>query len=96
MPTVSDESAIHAFVSGQVQGVFFRDTARRRAAEWGLQGWVRNLPDGRVELFAQGEDQAVRRLEGWLREGPRGAVVEGVDVKWVEGDPSLTGFQLRR
>jgi acylphosphatase len=88
-------SAIHAFVSGQVQGVFFRDTARRRAGQMGLQGWVRNLPDGRVELFAQGEDEAVRRLERWLHEGPRGAEVEGVEVRPAAEDPSLAGFEMR-
>lgn len=87
--------AIHAFVSGRVQGVFFRDTARRRARELGLQGWVRNLPDGRVELFAQGGDEAVRRLERWLQEGPRGAEVEGVEVKPAAEDSSLAGFEVR-
>lgn len=94
MPAVS-VSAIHAFVSGQVQGVFFRDTARRRAGALGLQGWVRNLPDGRVELFAQGPDEAVRRLDKWLHEGPRGAEVKGVDVRPATEDLSLTGFEVR-
>jgi acylphosphatase len=88
-------SAIHAFVSGQVQGVFFRDTARRRASELGLQGWVRNLRDGRVEVFAQGDDEAVQRLARWLRQGPRGAAVKSVEVQPAEGDPSLAGFEVR-
>ena len=75
--------------------MFFRDTARRRASELGLQGWVRNLPDGRVELFAQGGDEAVGRLERWLHEGPRGAEVKGVEVEPAAEDPSLAGFEVR-
>ena len=69
-----------AVVHGRVQGVFFRDTARRRAQEAGVAGWVRNLPDGTVEAAFEGEPEAVERLLAFCREGPRGADVERVEV----------------
>ena len=67
-------------VSGTVQGVFFRDSGRRAAAEAGVAGWVRNLPDGRVEAVFEGEPAAVDRMVAWMRRGPSRAVVERVEV----------------
>jgi acylphosphatase len=67
-------------VSGRVQGVFFRDSCRRVAEEHGVAGWVRNLPDGRVEAHVEGEAEALTRIERALRMGPRGARVETVTV----------------
>jgi len=68
------------FVSGRVQGVFYRDSARNKAKLLGLQGWVRNLADGRVELLANGEVQAVETLEKWLEIGPEYAKVTNIEV----------------
>ncbi|MFD7735637.1 acylphosphatase [Kitasatospora phosalacinea] len=68
-------------VSGTVQGVFFRDSCRRAAAEAGVAGWVRNLPDGRVEAVFEGEPAAVDRMVAWMRHGPSRAVVERVEVQ---------------
>ncbi len=76
----------HVFISGLVQGVFFRDTTRRRALERGVVGWVRNLRDGRVEAYFEGEEQAVKSLVEWCHHGPPGAVVENVEVEW--GSPT--------
>lgn len=66
-------------VRGRVQGVGYRFFAERAASELGLKGYVRNLPDGRVEVYAAGDDQSLDQLGEQLREGPRAARVEGVD-----------------
>ena len=81
-------------VSGRVQGVFFRETVRRRAESARLAGWVRNNPDGSVEAVFEGQQKAVERLVDWCREGPRGARVEWVDVASEEPE-GLTGFDVR-
>jgi acylphosphatase len=71
---------VHAYVTGLVQGVFFRASTRERAKELGLGGWVRNLSDGRVEVLAEGNQAEVEQLVQWLWEGPSGAEVENVEV----------------
>jgi acylphosphatase len=74
--------ALHVWVEGHVQGVFFRDFTQRKAAALGLTGWVKNLPDGRVEaLFVGGEDQCRRALD-FVGQGPPRAVVTGVRHRW--------------
>jgi acylphosphatase len=81
-------------VHGHVQGVFFRDTTRRQAAQRGIAGWVRNNPDGTVEAAFEGEPEAVESLVRFARDGPRGALVERVDV--VEEEPEgLSEFAVR-
>jgi acylphosphatase len=81
-------------VSGAVQGVFYRDNCRRLAEEQGVAGWVRNLPDGRVEAVFEGAPAAVERLVSWSRRGPSQALVTMVAVhdEPVEG---LTEFEIR-
>lgn len=80
-------------VSGRVQGVFFRDSTRRRAESAGVTGWVRNTADGTVEAVFEGDAEAVERLVELAREGPRGAAVERADV--VEEEPEgLSGFAI--
>jgi acylphosphatase len=81
-------------VSGAVQGVFFRDTCRRVAGQQGVAGWVRNLPDGRVEAVFEGDADGVERLVRWSRHGPSRATVTAVDVRDepVEG---LARFEIR-
>jgi len=81
-------------VSGRVQGVFFRDTCRRMAAEHGVSGWVRNLPDGRVEAVFEGRPEDVDRLLEWARRGPSLAVVAGVAVQ-AEPPEGLSTFLVR-
>jgi DNA ligase D-like protein (predicted 3'-phosphoesterase) len=75
--------AIRAVVSGSVQGVWFRDTTARRAAELELAGWVRNLDDGRVGVHAEGADGAIDELVAFLREGPPLAKVDALEVESV-------------
>lgn len=84
--------AAHAFVSGDVQGVFFRQSTRRRARAAELDGWVRNLPDGRVEVWVQGEEGAVNQMVDWLWVGPPGATVSGVESDTVDPDRNLQDF----
>ena len=81
-------------VRGHVQGVFFRETTRRRALAAGVAGWVANQPDGTVEAVFEGERDDVERLVAFVREGPRGARVDWVDV--VNEEPEeLAGFEIR-
>jgi acylphosphatase len=72
-------SQMHVRVRGMVQGVGFRWFVRERARRLGLAGWVRNLPDGSVEVAAAGDDQQLELLRGELRQGPRGAAVDGLE-----------------
>jgi acylphosphatase len=85
----------HCFVEGRVQGVFFRDSTRRRARALGLAGWVRNLPDGRVEVLAEGEREEVATLVAWLHDGPEFARVERVDATWDAATGEFADFAVR-
>ncbi|HZO50411.1 MAG TPA: acylphosphatase [Gaiellaceae bacterium] len=81
-------------VHGLVQGVFFRDTTRRRAQAAGVAGWVRNRSDGTVEAVFEGEPEAVERLVRFCEHGPRGARVERMDV-YDETPEGLSAFAIR-
>ena len=81
-------------VSGRVQGVFFRDSCRRVAEEHDVGGWIRNLPDGRVEAVFEGPPEDVRLLVDWARHGPRRAVVVDIAVH-PEPPEGLTTFRIR-
>jgi acylphosphatase len=76
--------AARFFVSGRVQGVFFRASTRNEALRLGLVGYARNLADGRVEVLAQGEAVALTGLEAWLRQGPPMARVDALQREPVE------------
>lgn len=81
-------------ISGLVQGVWFRASAREEAALQGVAGWVRNLPGGQVEAVFEGEPDAVDRMVSWARSGPPRARVEHVDVT-EEQPEGLAGFSVR-
>ena len=81
-------------ISGRVQGVGFRWFAESAAARDGLHGWIRNLPDGRVEAHAEGDADALERFEGALRHGPPGARVDDVEVDAVMPTGRDTGFSV--
>ena len=79
-------------VSGRVQGVFYRDSCRRRAEEKGIAGAARNLPDGRVEVILEGAEDAVEHMTEWCRRGSDMARVDSVEVE--DQDPQgATGFR---
>lgn len=82
-------------VTGRVQGVFYRASTQARAQELGLTGWVRNCPDGSVELEASGDAEALRQLEDWLWQGPERAQVSAVEVARGSGEPA-SSFEVRR
>jgi acylphosphatase len=86
----------HVLVSGEVQGVGFRYSTVAEASRLGLRGWVRNLPDGRVELEAEGERERLDALVAWCRQGPPAADVADVDVEWAAHRGDLAPFSTRR
>jgi acylphosphatase len=75
---------VRVLVSGRVQGVWYRETCRREAERLGVAGWVRNRPDGRVEIEAEGPRPAVDALVGWARRGPPRAVVDTLVAEDLE------------
>ncbi|MBI5787730.1 MAG: acylphosphatase [Candidatus Schekmanbacteria bacterium] len=86
----------HLKISGMVQGVFFRDSTRREAQALNVSGWVRNCPDGSVEVIAEGEKTAVDQLVDWCRSGPIYARVDHVLLDWEEYRGEGGGFLIRR
>lgn len=83
------------WVTGRVQGVWFRASTQERAAGLGLDGWVRNLADGRVEVLASGTEGQLERLEAFLREGPPGARVDLLEDEAAK-PPEGRGFHIER
>ncbi|KMP10480.1 acylphosphatase [Candidatus Nitromaritima sp. SCGC AAA799-C22] len=87
-------SAVHIVVHGRVQGVFFRASTQSRAVELSLSGWVCNLPDGTVEIHAEGEKEDLARFVEWCRQGPPAAQVSRIDMDWVAAQ-ALNDFEVR-
>jgi acylphosphatase len=85
---------VHVFVSGLVQGVFFRQNAKRVADSLGLRGWVRNLSDGRVEAVIEGPEEKVAEMIEWLKRGPPLARVERVEVIREEYKGEYRDFKI--
>ena len=76
------QKRIHLTIRGRVQGVFFRASAQREARRLGITGWVRNRPDGTIELCAEGDEDSIKELSSWANHGPSAARVDHVDVRW--------------
>lgn len=91
---MSERTRAHVYVSGKVQGVYFRATTRDEARDRGVDGWVRNLDDGRVEAVFEGPDQAVEELIEFCHEGSSAARVDGVEVT-EEKPQGEDGFEVR-
>lgn len=89
------KAGAHVFVSGMVQGVSFRYYTLQAAAHLSITGWVRNLPDGRVEAVFEGEQGDVDRMLAWCHEGPRSARVEHVEILPVAYSGEYEGFRIR-
>jgi acylphosphatase len=90
---MEDAVRVRVVVRGRVQGVFFRDTTRRRAQQRGVGGWVRNRPDGAVEAVFEGPSDQVEGMVDFCREGPRGALVEEIE-RYEEQAEGLTNFSI--
>ncbi len=88
------KARLHAYVSGRVQGVFFRDFTQTEAIYLGLTGWVKNLWDGRVEVVAEGEKEDLEKLLEKLKKGPPGARVRDVEVVWGEYTGEFRDFRI--
>ena len=90
-----ERTRAHVFVSGRVQGVFYRATTRDQARDAGIEGWVRNLDDGRVEAVFEGPESAVESMVEWCHTGSSRARVDDVEVTY-EAPEGLDGFEIRR
>jgi acylphosphatase len=91
----NDLASLKATVYGRVQGVFFRAFVARHARDMGLAGYVRNLPDGAVEVWAEGDRNQLERLSSFLKEGPPGARVKEVVTSWAEFTGNFPDFRIR-
>ncbi|MDD5340529.1 MAG: acylphosphatase [Candidatus ainarchaeum sp.] len=89
------QARIHIIVYGDVQGVFFRAGTVSEAKKLGLKGWVRNNPDGSVEMVAEGDKTALGRLLEWCAHGPAGASVSKVEHRWVDAAGEFADFVVR-
>lgn len=85
----------HVFISGKVQGVYFRKSTKEKADALGVTGWVKNLSDGRVEAVFEGEKEDITEMLKFCNEGPEMAVVEEVDLEWEE-PTGFGSFNIRR
>ncbi len=83
------------FVSGDVQGVFFRANTKEKAEALGLVGWVANMPGGSVNILAQGEEADLTELINWCRSGPGFAKVDKVEVKWEKVKDEFKNFEIK-
>jgi acylphosphatase len=95
METMTDEMAFTVTVTGRVQGVGYRYAVVDVARELGLIGWVRNALDGSVETWVQGDELVLEKFIAFLRQGPRSARVQSVDILSADPDASLHGFGVR-
>ncbi len=87
--------AIRLYITGLVQGVFFRAGAEKKAAELGVNGWIKNTADGGVEAQAEGPRKAINDFADWCKKGPEGSRVDGVNFNDVS-EEGCSGFQVRR
>ena len=90
-----EKTRAHVFVSGKVQGVYYRASTRDAAREKGVEGWVKNLGDGRVEAVFEGEDDTVEAMVEWCHKGSPRAEVENVEVEWEDATDEFDGFEVR-
>lgn len=84
----------HIFVSGGVQGVWFRKETKGKADGFGIFGWVKNLPDGRVEAVFEGDKQQVEQMIIWAKRGPFSAKVNGLGITWEEYRGEFNSFDI--
>ncbi len=86
----------HLIILGKVQGVWYRASAKQKADQLGIKGWVRNLPSGDVEALIQGEEQNLNEMILWCKKGPEYAVVTNVNITEKKTDSEFKDFNIRR
>ncbi len=91
---MADKARLHVLIEGRVQGVFFRAYTRDQALSRGLAGWVRNLPDGRVEALFEGPREALNSMLAWCHQGPRYSYVDHVEMEWQPYLGDQQGFRI--
>lgn len=91
-----DSARAYLKIAGRVQGVYYRASMVREAQELRLRGWVRNCDDGSVESITEGPRSAIDALIAWCRQGPPGARVDSVDIRWEAPQGSFSGFVVKR
>lgn len=92
---MTKQVCIHCLITGKVQGVFFRASTKAEAEKLNLTGWAKNLADGRVEVFACGDEEAVDKLITWLKKGPRLARVTSIQTEFVPWETHFD-FNIRK
>lgn len=85
---------LRAIISGRVQGVWYRASTRDQAAAYGLTGWVKNLPDGRVEAVMEGDEELLRQMLAWCWQGPPNARVDAIEESWSPATGEFKGFKV--
>ncbi len=85
---------IHLLISGKVQGVFYRVNTKNKADELGLTGWVKNIPDGKVEVLAEGKERGLKEFIKWCYNGSKGAKVDKVEVEWRDYENKFDNFKI--
>ncbi len=95
MVVSGDVLRLNLSIQGRVQGVFYRASTAEKARSLGLQGWVRNVSDGSVELLAEGQKGALQELLDWCHEGPPAARVTHIQEAWSEAKGMAAGFEVR-
>ena len=86
---------VHLFISGRVQGVFFRENTRRKAEKLEINGWVKNLDDGRVEVILESDEEKVKKMIKWTKRGPIFAKVNKVEIEEEEYKNEFKDFKIK-
>lgn len=85
----------HVFISGRVQGVFFRQNALKKAKSLGISGWIKNTKDGRVEAIIEGEEEKINTMIEWLKIGPPLARVKNIEIIWEKAKEEFQDFEIQ-
>ncbi len=96
MERIGENARVYLTIEGRVQGVFFRASTVEEALKLGLKGWVRNSPDGSVEVVAEGAKHKIEELARWCHRGPPGAHVRNVMIRWENSREEFQDFRIKR
>jgi len=91
---MSKKARVHIFISGLVQGVYFRQNTKRKAMDADVMGWIKNLPDGRVETVFEGDSEKIKAMIKWVGQGPKNARVQDVKINQEEHKGEFKKFKV--